>query len=415
MNANIPKKEITARNPMRTLAPLAAGTSGAALVSAALLMNPSSAQALGFRIPNQDAEAIARGNAFTATANNPSAIYYNPAGITQLDGQNLQFGLHALSLNSFYEGQGKTAESKPSVQPVPQLYWTYTPKDYPVSFGMGLYAPYGMALEWPDDSPFRQGSIYYGSLTYITFNPVVAWKVTDSLSIAAGPTLNYSQVLLRQGVPVAGADPFQFRGDGYDFSAKCGVLWQPLEKWSFGAQYHGATTIKYDGHASIPNSSVNTSAEVPFARFFSVGASYRPTKDWNFELDVDWTDWHSMKTITIKNSPLGPAPVPLNWQSSFLVELGGTRYLQNGYLVSAGYFFSQNSTSDANFTTVVPDTNLHVGSVGFGHQGEHLSWMLAAQVIAGPDRVVSTAMDPAANGSYHWLNGSLNFSVRYHF
>jgi hypothetical protein len=37
---------------------------------------------VGFRLPNQDPVAIARGNAFAATADNPSAMYYNPAGIT---------------------------------------------------------------------------------------------------------------------------------------------------------------------------------------------------------------------------------------------------------------------------------------------------------------------------------------------
>ncbi|MGV3756131.1 MAG: hypothetical protein ACO1QS_12175 [Verrucomicrobiota bacterium] len=42
-----------------------------------------SAHAVAFRLPNQDPEGIARGNAFVATADNPSAIYYNPAGITQ--------------------------------------------------------------------------------------------------------------------------------------------------------------------------------------------------------------------------------------------------------------------------------------------------------------------------------------------
>src|SRR5687768_12191734 len=45
---------------------------------------PASSFALGIRIADQDARATARGNAFTATADNPSAIYYNPAGITQL-------------------------------------------------------------------------------------------------------------------------------------------------------------------------------------------------------------------------------------------------------------------------------------------------------------------------------------------
>ncbi len=63
---------------------------------------PVTAPALGFRIPNQDAEAIARGNAFVATADNPSAIYYNPAGITQIQGTEAQYGLHSISVDSHY-------------------------------------------------------------------------------------------------------------------------------------------------------------------------------------------------------------------------------------------------------------------------------------------------------------------------
>ena len=39
----------------------------------------------GFIIGEQDAEAMGGASAFAARANNPSAIFYNPAGISQLD------------------------------------------------------------------------------------------------------------------------------------------------------------------------------------------------------------------------------------------------------------------------------------------------------------------------------------------
>src|SRR5437879_13114290 len=97
------------------------------------ILHPFSAYSLGFRVPNQDAEAIGRGDAFAATADNPSAIYYNPAGITQLEGQNLQLGMHVLSANSYYEApNGNTAHTKYTVQPVPELYYSQTLEDYPI-------------------------------------------------------------------------------------------------------------------------------------------------------------------------------------------------------------------------------------------------------------------------------------------
>ena len=102
------------------------------LVIAALAAAPVSSFGLGFRIPNQDAEATARGNAFAATADNPSAIYYNPAGITQLSGEYFQMGAHVISVNSHYVSpSGTKADTLFEVQPVPQMFYTRTLKDKP--------------------------------------------------------------------------------------------------------------------------------------------------------------------------------------------------------------------------------------------------------------------------------------------
>jgi len=98
----------------------------ALLVLAFATLGPVSMSGVGFRLPNQDPEAIARGNAFVATADNPSAIYYNPAGITQLEGQNLQAGIYLLDVNVDYDPLiGTHTENKSEIQPVPQLYYTY--------------------------------------------------------------------------------------------------------------------------------------------------------------------------------------------------------------------------------------------------------------------------------------------------
>ena len=70
------------------------------LLIALYALAPDVVYGLGAAIPNQDAEAIGRGNAFIASASNPSAIYYNPAAITQLDGIQAQFGAHNLAVNS---------------------------------------------------------------------------------------------------------------------------------------------------------------------------------------------------------------------------------------------------------------------------------------------------------------------------
>ena len=63
-----------------------------------LLAAAASLHANGFYIPVQDPFAASRGNAFVATADRPSAVFYNPAGLTQLDSAAVHLGVYGVRL-----------------------------------------------------------------------------------------------------------------------------------------------------------------------------------------------------------------------------------------------------------------------------------------------------------------------------
>src|SRR5882672_5191593 len=63
----------------------------AVLVVVGATGNPE-AFALGFRNPDQDARATGQGEAFVAQADDASAIYYNPGGLTQIHGTEITTG-----------------------------------------------------------------------------------------------------------------------------------------------------------------------------------------------------------------------------------------------------------------------------------------------------------------------------------
>ncbi|HEY1171850.1 MAG TPA: outer membrane protein transport protein [Verrucomicrobiae bacterium] len=390
-------------------------------LAATSLLAVQNTQAIGFRIVNQDAAAIARGNAFTATADTPAAMYYNPAGITQIEGTQAQLGFYITSVNSTYHSPaGGKAHSLFEVQPVPQMYLVHSPKESDLSFGLGTYAPYGLGIEWPEDSGFRTLALE-GRLMYTTVNPVVAWQALPSLSIAAGPTLNYGRVELRQGIflPTAG-DEFKFKGTDFAYGYTVSARWQPTEKLAFGINYKSKSEMTFRGHSvAMPYTAEETTrATIPFPQYIMGGVSYRPTPDWNFEFNVDWTDWDSLNTVTFEKSS-GNTPFAFNWQSSFLYEFGITRKLKDGYFASIGYFYSGNSTSAVNFNPLTPDTNLHVGSLGIGRQLEKWSWAVSYQIITGPKRTI-TGSTPSiggqsADGTYKFFNHSLNIAVGYGF
>jgi len=211
---------------------------------------------LGFRIPDQDPAATARGEAFAATADDPSAIYYNPAGITQLDGTRVLLGGYAITLKDHVSLDTKTpgaqsdfSSTNTGLQVAPQFYATWKGKDSPIALGLGIYAPYGFAIDYPDDTAFRTLA-HKGSIEYITINPVIAWKITNTLSVAAGPTISYGKAKLERGV-LAPGDQFKFDGDGEAYGFNAGIMWDPHRMHHFGLTYRSASRIDYSGHSYV--------------------------------------------------------------------------------------------------------------------------------------------------------------------
>ncbi len=376
------------------------------------------ATAVAFRMPNQDPEGIARGNAFAATADNPSAIYYNPAGITQLEGQTISAGMYLVSADTEYTSPtGAKAHTDSKFQPVPQLYYVYSPTNCPLSFGLGVYAPYGLSLDW-GTAPFRTLA-ENGKLLYATVNPVIAWQVHRTLSIGIGPTINYAEAELERGMGIVPNDHFRFDGHGADYGFNAGLLWQPHNQWSFGVNYRYMTEINFrgDSEAAPLFPERGSSASIPFPQFVVAGVSFRPTEKWNVEFDVDWTDWDSVNTVEFKNTSFGNIPFVFNYTSSFMYEFGVTRKLPKGYWASIGYFFSENSSPDKNFNPIVPDGDLHLGSVGFGHKGRRWDLAIAYHFASnGSGRVVKGSIPAGlADGTYKTFNQAVNVSAAFKF
>jgi long-chain fatty acid transport protein len=396
---------------------------GATLPAIALVVSLSvGANAVGLRDPNQDPEGIARGNAFAATADNPSAIYYNPAGITQLEGNNARAGLYFISPDTQYTStSGVKAHTDSSFQAVPQLYYVYAPKDFPLAFGLGIYAPYGLSLDYGKNTPFTSLA-ESGKILYACINPVVAWRINSQLSLGIGPTINYSQATFDRGIYGVPGGEFKFDGDGVGLGYNAGLRWQPLDQLAFGVNYRSATTINYSGNSKtlpsppLPGSSPTT-ASGHFPRFVVGGISYRPTPKWNLEFDLDWTDWDTLNSIIFRGTAFGNVPFVLDYQSSFMYDFGVTRQLGKGYFVSTGYIYSENSSPDRHYNPIVPDSNLQLGSVGFGRRGKHWDWVAAYHFAYGSRDVRNnvSATPETADGHYRTFNNAFDLAATFKF
>ena len=399
----------------------------------------------GFGLPDQDAFATARGEAFVATADNASAIYYNPAGITQLTNSNFRGGLNSVYFEPFFkpptgqDNSGHTYNSSDNFAFLPQFFYTYKCKGAPFSFGLGVYAPFGGSMSWPKDTGFNTVATG-GSLKYLTINPVVAFKVLPSLSVGGGVMVNYAKINMSQGIlpnPSHSTNFFNFSGDGWSVGYNAGILWQPDEKISFGATFRSSANMKFQGNTDFelqptaPKSHRSAETDFNFPLTTVFGVSYRPTPKWNLEVDANYTGWNSFDSTAIQQSPPPvnnpfhqDIPVHLDWQASWMYEFGVTRYFDNGWHVSGGYVFNENSVPDKFYTPLAADMDRHFFSIGAGYNGKTFDFDLAYQFGYGPEHTVTGSTPSStpgqfagqtADGKYGFTSSALIVSVGMHF
>ncbi len=390
---------------------------------AALLFSAASGRALGFRIADQDSAATARGNAFVATADSPSAIYYNPAGLIQLTNPIAYAGIYGISLGSHYTSPtGVKFDTKNKPKAVPHFYYAAPAggiKD--LAWGIGMYSPYGLGFEWPANPTFGP---MQGQITHLTFAPAFAWKPFENLTFGGALNINYADAILQQNILLAAGNN-RFEGDDTDIGFNVGILYQPHPKHSFGVNYRAPTSMNFTGTARNTGIAVGTSvatARIPFPRNMVFGWSYRPTPKWNLEFNADWTEWDQLTTVLFNQSAAlgGTAAIPFNWQDSWFFEWGATRYFDSGWRVSGGYIFSENSVPDLNFHPLIPDSDRHIFSFGTGRTSGKWRWDAAYQLAWGPSRTVAASalvFPVAANpsGRYKFLSHALTFTIGHEF
>ncbi|MFA6149123.1 MAG: outer membrane protein transport protein [bacterium] len=331
-----------------------------------LLLTASTSFAAGFRLPEAGTKAMGMGFAFTAQADDPSAIYFNPAGLTQLKGQNLMVGVTYVRENGG-EFTGKTpltggatvSETQETLNFfIPNMYYTKTtPTGF--AYGVGIFAPFGLGQEYKDEnSSIFRNQITKIDLQTIVVNPTIAFKLDEVLSVGLGIDFMYGRAKLN-GTPVnygigdntAGGNNNLYNMDmeadatawGYNF----GLLLKPSANFRVGFNYRSPFTMKFkDGDIDISNisqanrtplvgpggpgtASLSTNAFGGRTSFSgkgsttlnlpataTLGAAYTVGR-LTVEADADWTFWGSYKSLDIERPTVNatvytglPAPYP---------------------------------------------------------------------------------------------------------
>ncbi len=405
------------------------------LVVAALLASRTETAASGFAINAQGAAGAGRSAAFVAQADDPSAVFYNPAGISQLDRTSVLVGTTILRPHTDYEpsAAGNSVSERERYYVMPHLYVTQ-PIGQRLTAGLGVFAPFGLSTKWPDnwDGRFQ---VIDATIRMTTINPVVAWRPTRKVAVAGG--LHYSDVKLaeRRAINLPGGfeGTVALDGDARAMGFAAGVLVTPSQRWQFGASYRSRANAEVkSGWAdfTVPPPFATTLTDGPIRTELTLppsvrtGVLFRPAADWGVEVDATWTGWSTINRLEMQfANGLPPDATTFGWHDSMTFSLGVEHRYSQSLRLRGGYLYDLTPIPDDKANPLIPDADRHGVSVGVGMSSKRWTLDVGYQLLVFRrvkendfgDRFSSTVppVDARANGLYRSNAHVIGVSVGY--
>ncbi len=376
------------------------------LQTSILLLLPLAAFGGGFQLNEHGARAVGQGGAWVARAYDPSAIYFNPAGLAFQRGTFVSLGTTFIAPRAKYYGIG-TGQLNMNNQVFTPIngYITSSLSDDLV-VGIGVMNPYGLGTEWPTAWTGRYITTKADLISFFV-TPTVSYKVTDDLSVGVGVNYVTGSAKLSRII----SDPFAQQehtatvdasGTGWGFNI--GLLYRPTEDLSVGASYRSGVTIDATGSATFkpglsvfPAGDVTATLNLPATGY--IGVAYAVSENLEVEFDYQYVGWSSYDSLTVvfKADPSLPGD-PKLFEDTYILRWGA-EYTMDRLQLRLGYFFDNNPVKDRYLEPTLPDVDRHGFNAGAGYAvSQNISLDVFFMYLKGVQRTVS--------GTYVGLDGT---------
>ncbi|MBU1168479.1 MAG: outer membrane protein transport protein [Proteobacteria bacterium] len=346
----------------------------------------------------QGAKSNGMGNAFTGLADDPSAVFYNPAGIVQLDGNQFSLGFAIPMVSGEFKSNGtsgmvddtagKTTDLDTQFVFIPNMYFTSKLNDK-ITLGIGQYTVFGLGFKWPDsfDGRYAPGG-KNGEIQTITLSPVVGYKVTDKLSVAVGVCAERANMILENKTFIApGVDDVETKisGADYGFGWNTSLLYKYMDNLSFGLNYrskinHSFNDLDFEFNpqiAMVGITNTNADMDISLPQYASFGLAWEKGP-WTWTMDGYWWDWSSEDKMTFKlNTPVaGQSTITtaMDWHDTMSWAIGTqykTQLLDRDVCFRGGFMYDESPA---------PDKTLNPS----GFHGDNLLYNLGVGFKLGP-------------------------------
>ena len=400
----------------------------------------------------QDAAAVGMGGAFVGESDRPSAVYYDPAGITQLDTVEASVGLTWLQPQISYKssavqnGAGYTANMKEDNYLFPDVFVTTPVIKDKLYIGVGESTDFGGGVDWEANSFSRYDTVK-DSLTNQDYRFVAAYKINDQFSIGAGPVNDQSKfehdVALSQSGGADGDALFKANDNAWGFDV--GGMFKLNDKNQFGLNYKSPIQHQFSGtlyinglnssgsnYASIfGGTSFQTKAiqKMTLPQSVTLGYDFKPVTKLTINADLEWTDWSQYKQQTTyypnltnagETAVLGTGnPQQRSWKSVWAESLGAQYSVTDQFRVRLGYSHHQSPVPKGTLTQF-PDADSNSYTVGLGYDLTKnltldVAYVADVYVIRNSTNTVDNNLGAFLNGKYKAFEKIATASLTYKF
>ena len=369
------------------------------LTAGLIVVGAGLAQAAGFNIYEAGVRATAMGGAFTATADDGSALFYNAAGLSFQNSQSINLALMPINPRFKFRGattmadEGAYEEVEHKSYLIPGL--SYTNNNHgKLAFGLGVYAPFGLGVEWmnPDTFVGRQVS-YDVDIKTIYVTPALSYMIADGLALAIGLDMAVQELDLQKMTlhPELGVNAIDTHIEGtsdLNFTPSFGLMYRPDDKLSLGVMYHHKKTMKYvdqdatltnamdptdDGYswaagllAGLGGSEQKINSELNLPYILSFGAAYQFTPRIRGEFDYVNFGWSTFASLDMDfaNDALDQE-IHFNYEDAWQIRIGlDFAAIPDRLNVMAGYVYDTTPQPLAAVSPLLPDADRNDYSVG---------------------------------------------------
>jgi long-chain fatty acid transport protein len=428
----------------------------AALAALGLLGSVAQAEGGGFEIYNQGARAMGFAGAYVAQAYDPSAIYFNAAGIGMLQGTHLYLSAGFGDLKTDFTGEGPyppvgtLEKTDRNLGVLPSVYLTHQfAGDWVV--GVGFYTQFGTRALWGNPDEFTGRYVCTDCrIRARNLNPTLAYRIEDRLSIGGGLNVYFAS-FDHENRQLAEFDPNPFPGptdiwelriDGASdtaFGWNAGILASPTENLSIGLHYRSKVTVEYEGEADFnqiltgneivdtvvaallpPRQPVVVSHSLPAS--LSGGIAIR-RGNWTIEGDIVYTFWSSFDTVLLSYPTPGDETTEgvqdiefvQDYENVWEGRLGIEYLLTETWAVRGGYAYDHSPQPTATISPFLHDEDRHVFGLGGTYRYENLQLDLFARYLLFSNRSTDGLSVYEYEGLYESRSFQLGAALGYRF